>query len=99
MTSQERILLALQHKEADRIAIQDGPWETTIRRWHKEGLPKNESPFNYFKYEMINVRADLSFRLSGQTIEDTDEYTIVKDDVSFEQYKRVIELVHEYGKY
>jgi uroporphyrinogen decarboxylase len=23
----------------------------------------------------------------------------VPDDVSFEQYKRVIELVHEYGKY
>lgn len=79
MTSQERITLALQHKEADRIAIQDGPWETTIRRWHKEGLPENESPFNFFKYEMINVRADLSFRLSGQTIEDTDEYTIVKN--------------------
>jgi uroporphyrinogen decarboxylase len=79
MTSQERITLALQHEEADRIAIQDGPWETTIRRWHKEGLPENESPFNFFKYEMINVRADLSFRLSGQTIEDTDEYTIVKN--------------------
>jgi len=79
MTSQERILLALLHKEADRIAIQDGPWATTVRRWHKEGLPENESPFSYFKYEMISIGADLSFRLPGQTIEDTDEYTIVKN--------------------
>jgi len=79
MTSQERITLALQHREADRVAIQDGPWETTTRRWHKEGLPANEDPFSYFKYEMINIRADLSFRLTEQVIEDTDEYKIVKN--------------------
>jgi len=30
MTSKERIALALQHKEADRIAIHDSPWGTTI---------------------------------------------------------------------
>jgi uroporphyrinogen decarboxylase len=79
MTSQERITLALKHKEADRVAIQDGPWETTIRRWHKEGLPANEDPFSYFKYEMINIRADLSFRLTETVIEDTDEYKIIKN--------------------
>lgn len=79
MTSQERIMLALQHKEADRIAIQDGPWGTTVRRWHKEGLPDNESPSSYFKYEMISIGADLSFRLPGQVIENTDEYTISKN--------------------
>jgi len=79
MTSQERIMLALQHKEADRVAIQDGPWSTTIERWHKEGLPADESPSSYFKYEMINIRADLSFRLPTQVIEENSHYIISKN--------------------
>ena len=43
MTSRERVQLALQHKEADRIAIQDSPWATTVARWRKEGLPEGQS--------------------------------------------------------
>ncbi len=79
MTSRERITLALQHKEADRVAIQDGPWSTTIRRWHKEGLPAGQSPGSFFKYEMTNIGADLSLRLPGEVIEDTDDYTISRN--------------------
>ena len=44
MTSRERVLLALNHKEADRVAIHDSPWGTTITRWRKEGLPEKQSP-------------------------------------------------------
>ncbi len=79
MTSRERITLALQHKEADRVAIQDGPWATTIRRWHREGLPAGESPSSYFKYEIAGISADLSLRLPSETLEDTDDYTIVRN--------------------
>ncbi len=79
MTSRERITLALQHKEADRVAIQDGPWATTIRRWHREGLPAGESPSSYFKYEIAGISADLSLRLPTETVEDTDDYTIVRN--------------------
>lgn len=79
MTARERCLLALQHKEADRVAICDTPWETTIARWHREGLPANQSPFEYFSYERVAQGADLTFQFPKETIEETDTYKIVKD--------------------
>ena len=79
MTSRERVTLALQHKEADRVPIHDSPWATTVKRWHKEGLPAGESPSNFFNYEMANVGADLSFRLPVETVEETDDYAIIRN--------------------
>jgi len=79
MTSRERISLALQHKEADRIAIHDSPWGTTVRRWHQEGLPSDQSPNSYFGYELTSQGADTSFQLPSETIEDAPEYTITKN--------------------
>ncbi len=79
MTSRERCLLALAHKEADRVAICDAPWETTIARWHREGLPEKVSPFEYFGYERVAQGADLSFQLPKKTIEETETYKIVTD--------------------
>ena len=78
MTSKERITLALSHKEADRIAIHDSPWFTTVRRWHKEGLPEYVEPQDYFNYEMEGIGADTSFQLSSKVIEETDDYTITR---------------------
>jgi len=72
-------MLALQHKEADRVAIQDSPWDTTIRRWRREGLPAGESPGSFFNYEMVSISADLSFRLPTETVKETDDYTIVRN--------------------
>ena len=69
MTSKERISLALQHKEADRVAISDGPWGTTIERWHKEGLPEDVWPAEYFGYEMASTGANLSMRMPADVIE------------------------------
>jgi uroporphyrinogen decarboxylase len=79
MTSRERFLRALSHREADRIPIADAPWETTIARWRREGLPKDKSPFDYFGYERIAQGADLSFQLPKLTLEETETYKIVKD--------------------
>jgi len=76
MTSQERIRLALQLKEADRVAIHDGPWATTVARWHKEGLPEGVSPHQFFHYEFVGIGPDLSLRLPTETVEETDEYII-----------------------
>ncbi len=76
MTSQERVRLALAHKEADRVAIQDGPWGTTVTRWHAEGLPEDQSPASYFGFELAHTGPDLSLRLPTETIEETDDYTI-----------------------
>ncbi len=79
MTSRERILLALNHKEADRVPIHDSPWATTVRRWRREGLPENVSPHQYFGYEIVGFGADLSFQFPTQTIEETEDYIIVRN--------------------
>src|SRR3990172_1023226 len=78
MTSKERIAYALAHKEADRVAVHDAPWLTTIRRWRREGLPEYTEPQDYFNYEMEDIGADTSLQLPTRTIEETDEYTIVR---------------------
>ena len=61
------------------MAIQDSPWGTTISRWHREGLPQNISPAEFFNYEFERVGADLSLRFPGEVIEDNDEYRIYVD--------------------
>ena len=79
MTSQERIALALSHQEADRVALQDSPWGTTIERWHREGLPADVGPDQYFGYELTGVGFDNTMRLPAETVEETEEYIIQRD--------------------
>jgi uroporphyrinogen decarboxylase len=79
MTSCERIIHALRHEEADRVAIQDGPWSTTVARWRREGLPGNTSPAEFFNYEFVRIGADRSFRFPIKVLEETDEYRIHVD--------------------
>ncbi len=79
MTSRERISLALSLKEADRIAVIDGPWETTIKRWHEEGLPEDKAPHEFFNYEMDWLFCDLTMQLPEEIIEETGEYITKKN--------------------
>lgn len=76
MDSRERILTALSHREPDRVPIHDGPWPATIDRWHREGLPEDMSPAEYFGYEIVFMGCDLSPRFPEETLEETDEYVI-----------------------
>ena len=50
MTARERFLMALEHKEADRITMHDSPWKAAIRRWHGEGLQADVNPSEYFDF-------------------------------------------------
>jgi uroporphyrinogen decarboxylase len=79
MTSRERIALALAHKQADRVAIHDAPWATTVERWHREGLPEGLTPHAHFGYEFSGAGVDLSLRLPTETVEESDEFTILRD--------------------
>jgi uroporphyrinogen decarboxylase len=79
MTSRERFLAALRHEEGDRIPIADTPWQTTIDRWHREGLPEDQSPFDYFGYEWAGQGAELSFQLPVETLEEDETSKIVTD--------------------
>jgi uroporphyrinogen decarboxylase len=76
-TTRERILAALNHEEADRIAMTDGPWGTTIARWRKEGLPEGVSPHQYFGFDpMPGYGADTSFQFKHELVEETDTYRV-----------------------
>ena len=76
MISRERVLAALNHEEADRVPIHDSPWLATIERWHKEGLPVEVNPAEYFDYEIVCFGADTSPRFPVEVVEETEEYII-----------------------
>lgn len=76
MTSRERVILALQHKEADRIPIQDSLWGTTVARWRKEGLADDKPLEEYFGWEMAGFGGDVTLQLPGECIEETETYVV-----------------------
>lgn len=76
MTSQERVLLALQRRQPDRVPIHDSPWSTTEERWHREGMPEGVSAADYFGFEMWGYWGDNSLQLETKVLEETDEFII-----------------------
>ena len=48
LTTHERFERVYAHSEPDRVPITDGPWESTIARWRREGLPANVDWRDYF---------------------------------------------------
>ncbi len=53
MTSHERFQRMFAHQEADRIPIIDSPWDATIERWKREGMPAEASYVDYFGLDKI----------------------------------------------
>ena len=77
MTSKERFARMFEHREADRVPIIDSPWEGTILRWRREGMPEGADWRDFLetdKTEMISV--DVSPRYEEKVIEETDKYKI-----------------------
>ena len=75
-TSRERILAAMEHREADRVAITESPWGTTVQRWRKEGLPEGQTPQSYFNLELVRSGPDLTPQFPVENLEEADEYVI-----------------------
>jgi uroporphyrinogen decarboxylase len=80
MTSRERFLAALSHEEADRIPVTDTQWPTTVERWHREGLPADRSPHDYFGYEWACQGADISFQLPQETLSEDEGSRTIRDE-------------------
>ncbi len=78
MTSRERILLALDHKEADRVAIQDSPWSSTINRWRKEGLPEDIPADEYFGFETVGIGFDTGPRFPVEVLEKNEKFILIR---------------------
>jgi uroporphyrinogen decarboxylase len=77
MTTHERMKRMLDHREADRVPVLDGPWPETLERWHREGLPENVGYTDYFDLDKFEgLYLDSTPRYPVRVIEETDEYRI-----------------------
>jgi uroporphyrinogen decarboxylase len=77
MTSHERFSRMFAHREADRIPITDIPWDATMERWHREGLPGDGDWTDYFGVDKVaGFSADNSPRYPVRMLEETNEYRI-----------------------
>ena len=71
MNSYERIKRMYEHREADRIPIIDEPWQGTIRRWHREGMPAGVDWCDYFDVDKVGViNIDISPRFEEKILEE-----------------------------
>ena len=77
MLSRERILRMLDHREADRIPVYDVPWQGTLARWRREGLPADTDYVEYLGLDRFRLLyADNSPRFESRTLEETERYRI-----------------------
>ena len=79
MDSRERVRLALMHKEADRVPIQDSPWGATVDRWRTEGLPSGVSPADFFGFELASFGADSSPQFPVEVLREDAEYIVERN--------------------
>ena len=76
MTTYERMKRMYEHREADRVPIIDAPWESTIERWQREGMPADVSFIDYFDLDKFaHIDVDSSPRYEERIVEETPEYT------------------------
>jgi len=79
LTSHERMQRVYQHKEPDRVPMFDGPWQSTIDRWRREGLPAGVDVAEFFDFDKTaGIGVDNSPRFETSVVEETDEYVISK---------------------
>jgi len=76
MNSRERVKLALEHREPDRVPIHDSPWQATLDRWRAEGLPSGIPPSDYFGYELARLGADTSPQFPVEVLHEDNEYIV-----------------------
>jgi uroporphyrinogen decarboxylase len=78
MSSHERILRMVEHREADRVPIVESPWGSTIERWQREGMPTPDFTAHFGLDRIVNVGVDNSPRYPAAVLEETEEYTITR---------------------
>ena len=65
MTSKERFKRMYEHREADRVPIIDSPWEGTVRRWVREGMPEGADWRDFFGVDKVaGIGVDITPRYS-----------------------------------
>ena len=90
MTSRERFSRMYAHKEADRVPITDIPWQGTISRWRREGMPAGADWREYFGVDKVEgISVDISPQYPCTVVEDNARYQIVTSPwgVTMKQFK------------
>ncbi len=76
----ERLKRVFEHCEPDRIPFIDTPWNSTVERWHKEGMPEKMDWRVFFGTDIVEwIGVDNSPRYATGIIEETDEYKVFKN--------------------
>ena len=71
MESRERVSTVLSGGIPDRVPLHDAYWETTVERWHREGLPQDISPYDYFgTNEIVFIGADETMQFPERLVEE-----------------------------
>ena len=79
MTSRERVRTAIARQIPDRVPVHDWPWpDPTIPNWHKQGLPADSTPGEYFGYDMQRLKPSFPYFGTPPTevLEETDDYIV-----------------------
>ena len=77
LTTHERMSLIFDHKEADRVPIWDIPWQGTLSRWRREGMPEGMDYRDYFGLDKIaEFQPDNSPRYEAKLLEMNDVYRV-----------------------
>jgi uroporphyrinogen decarboxylase len=77
MTMHERMTRMYERQHADRCPILDHPWQSTLERWQREGMPADADWIEYLGADsVVQIGVDNSPRFPVQVIEETDEYII-----------------------
>lgn len=90
MNGRERVKTILNFGIPDRIGIFDAPWPETIARWHKEGLPQETSPHEYFGFDVdYCIYLNTSFMLQEEVLKENKEFVVFRNDCgTIEKYWR-----------
>ena len=79
MTSQERFRCMFEHREADRVPITDGPWNSTIERWRREGMPEDVHYADFFDIDHVaGLQVDNGPQYPTEVVEETEDSITVK---------------------
>ena len=83
MNSRERYIATTQYEGRDRLYQWEmGPYEETVKRWQREGLPEDADWFAYGGYDdyvVAPVNVSLCPSFEYETLEETAEYEIYRD--------------------
>ena len=76
----ERVIAALEHREADRVPVGEFFWTNFLRRARAElDVGGDFDPYRYWDLDMIVINPNMDPHITGiQVLEQAEDYTVVR---------------------